>query len=395
MRPKLLFVVNEDAFFVSHRLEIGTAARDVGLDVVVAAGPGGARATLESHGLRTVELPFDRGGRSPTRDARTLARLADLYARERPTLVHHVTIKPVLYGSIAAKLTGVRAVVNAISGLGFVFLSQHLSARALRVGVEVAYRVALSGPRVRVVFQNADDEALFVSRGLVDATRAIRIPGSGVDLERFAERPPHRAEVPLVVLPARLLWDKGVGEFVDAARSLRARGVRARFALVGGGSTNPASVPPARVREWVDEGLIEAWGHRTDMPDVLAEASLVVLPSYREGFPLALAEACAVGRACVTTNVPGCRDVVDDACGWRVPVRDAPALADAISDALSDRARLEAMGRRAAQRARDRFGRGAIVASHLALYEELLGDAWPRATTMSPQERRAVGRVGE
>ncbi|UJR80406.1 glycosyltransferase family 4 protein [Sandaracinus amylolyticus] len=395
MRPKLLFVVNEDAFFVSHRLEIGTAARDAGFDVVVAAGPGGARSSIESHGLRTVELPFDRGGRSPTRDARTVARLVELYARERPTLVHHVTIKPVLYGSIAAKLTGVRAVVNAISGLGFVFLSKRLSARVLRGGVESAYRVALSGPRVRVVFQNADDEALFVSRGLVDADRVLRIPGSGVDLARFTERPPDRAETPVVLLPARLLWDKGVGEFVDAARSLRARGVRARFALVGGGSTNPASVPPARVRRWVDDGVIEAWGHRTDMPEVLAQASLVVLPSYREGFPLALAEACAVGRACVTTDVPGCRDVVDDACGWRVPARDASALADAIADALSDRTRLEEMGRRAAQRARERFGRGAIVASHLALYREMLGDAWPRVASVSPREHGVAGRVGE
>ena len=351
-RPRLVFLVNEDSFFVSHRLEIGVAAREAGFDVVVAGGAGGGRSAIERAGLRWAAIDFDRGGRSVARDGRTLASIVALYRRERPMLVHHVTIKPVLYGSLAARLTGVRAIVNAISGLGFVFLSDGLSGRALRAGVESAYRVALTGPRVRVVFQNPDDERLFVTRGLVSAERTVRFPGSGVNLDRFSEQAPSDADPPIVLLPARLLWDKGVGEFVDAARALRARGVRARFVLAGGGSTNPSSVPPARVRGWVEEGVVEAWGHRSDMPAVLAKASLVVLPSYREGFPLVLAEASAVGRACVTTDVPGCRDVIDRSHGWYVPARQPGLLADAIADALSDRARLDEMGRRAAARGR-------------------------------------------
>jgi glycosyltransferase involved in cell wall biosynthesis len=378
-RPRLLFLVNDDAFFASHRLEIGVAARRAGLDVMVAAGGGGgARAVIEGAGIELVAVDFDRGGRSAVRDAATLAAVARLYGRVRPTIVHHVTIKPVLYGSVVARTLGIPVVVNAVSGLGFAFLDRSRRGRVLRAAIETAYRAALDHPRSTTIFQNEDDRGHFVARRLVRPERATLVRGSGVDVDLFAEEP-LRASDPLVVLPARLLWDKGVGEFVEAARLLRARRTRARFALVGAaGGTNPASVPRALVDRWVNEGVVEWWGHRADMPQVLAEAHFVVLPSYREGLPLALLEAASVGRACVTTDAPGCRDAVEDGVtGWVVPARDARALADAIDSAVRDRDELARRGAAAAARARRAFDRRSVVRAHLDIYRELLGAEWP------------------
>ena len=371
---RLMFVVNDDSFFVSHRLELGLAARDAGLEVTVAAAENGGRAAIERAGLRFVPLSFDRGGKSVGRDARTLATIASLYARIRPRIVHHVTIKPVLYGSIAARLTGVPAVVNAVSGLGYAFLDRSARGRLLRAAVVRAYRLALAHPRCLTVFQNDDDRAYFVEHKMLreEQTRVVR--GSGVDPVRFPQRALPDG-IPVVVMPARLRWGKGVGEFVSAARELRCRGVVARFVLVGpADGTNPARVPRDQVERWVDEQVVEWWGYRSDMPEVLARAHLVVLPSYREGLPLALLEAAASGRACVTTDVPGCRDAIDPGTtGWLVPVRDSHALAQVIEAALADPGELAGRGAAGAARARREFTRGSVADAHLAMYRELLG----------------------
>ncbi len=381
-RPKALFVVNSDWFFVSHRLALGRALRDAGFEVVVAAGPTGDGPAIEAEGLRFVPLPFDRGGRSAANDARTLARLCALYRREAPDLAHHVTIKPVLYGSLAARLARTPAVVNAISGLGFVFIERAAPSprdALLRGGVLGAYRLALDAPRARAVFQNEDDRAFFVRRRLVHPARAALVRGSGVDTARFKLEPLPDGGEPLVVLPARLLWDKGVGEFVAAARALKAAGVRARFALVGAPDAgNPASVSEAQLAAWRDEGAVEWWGHRRDMPAVYASAHVVALPSYREGLPLALVEASASGRACVTTDVPGCRDVVRGGeTGWVVPARDAGALARALAEALGDRAELARRGDAARRHVERDFSLEAVVTAHLQIYRDLLGPRWP------------------
>ncbi|MCU0681669.1 MAG: glycosyltransferase family 4 protein [Polyangiaceae bacterium] len=380
-RPKALFVVNSDWFFVSHRLALGRALRDAGFEVVVAAGPTGDGPAIEAEGLRFEPLPFDRGGRSPRNDARTLARLLALYRREAPDLVHHVTIKPVLYGSLAARLARVPAVVNAISGLGFVFIERATPSprdALLRTGVIAAYRLALDTPRARAVFQNEDDRDFFVQNGLVARERTRVVRGSGVDTARFRPSPLPDGD-PLVVLPARLLWDKGVGEFVEAARRLKAGGLKARFALVGAPDAgNPASVSEAQLEAWRSEGAVEWWGHRRDMPAVYASAHVVALPSYREGLPLALAEAAASGRACVTTDVPGCRDVVRGGeTGWLVPARDPAALTRALAEALGAPHELARRGEAALRHIEAGFSLHAVVAAHLELYRELLGPRWP------------------
>ena len=381
-RPKLLFLVNEDAFFVSHRFELGLAARAAGFDVVVAAGDTGASREIVRAGLRFVPVVFDRGGRSLRRDGETLARIVRLYADERPDVVHHVTIKPVLYGSLAARMLRIPALINAISGLGYVFLDPSFRGRALRRAVEETYRVALAHPNGATIFQNRSDLDLFLERGLVSARRVRLIPGSGVDSARFQAHP-LPSGVPLVVLPARMLRDKGIGEFVQAARALRRRGVHARFVLVGAaGGSNPTSISESEIDAWVQEGSVEWWGHRRDMPEVFAAAHLVVLPSYREGFPLAIVEAQSVGRACITTDVPGCRDAIEkDQTGWLVPVRDAAALASAMETAIADRAELVRRGMLAAARVRRFFERRRIAEMHLEIYEKMIGG---RARDLSP-----------
>jgi glycosyltransferase involved in cell wall biosynthesis len=381
-QPRALFLVNYDWFFVSHRLALGEALRDAGFDVGVAALRTGAHEVIEGAGLRFHPLPFEPGGRDPLREARTLAAITDLYRRERPSLVHQVTIKPVLYGSLVARALRIPAVVNAVSGLGYMFIERagdSASLRALRSAVKLTYRAALAYPRARTIFQNPDDLATFEQAGMIRRSQARLIRGSGVDTARFPATP-LPAGPPLVVLPARMLWDKGIQEFVDAARLVRQRIPEARFALVGGVDTqNPAGIPEATLAGWNARGEVAWWGHRTDMPTVLAQAHLVVLPSYREGLPLALAEAASCGRACVATDVPGCREVVrHGVTGWLVRPRDAVSLADTLVQALSSPEELERRGQAGRKMAEEELSKAAVVQQTLALYRELLGERWPR-----------------
>jgi glycosyltransferase involved in cell wall biosynthesis len=377
--PKAILVVNADWFFLSHRLPIALALRNAGWEVLVAAGDTGERGTIERHGLRFAPLPIKRGGRNPIEEAVTVGALLRLYTTERPDVVHHVTVKPVLYGTFAARITRVPCVLNAISGLGFVFIEREQPSvrdHTVRSLIRAAYRGLLHDPRIRVIFQNPTDREMFLRERFVNEDQAVLIRGSGVDLDVFHPSPLPEG-IPVVLLPARLLWDKGVGEFVEAARELRRDGIRARFALVGRiDQENPAGIDAGQIDAWVRDGIVEWWGARPreQMPETYAAASLVVLPSYREGLPLSLVEAAACGRAAATTDVPGCRDVVREGeNGWLVPVRNAGALARAIRDALSARDELVCRGERARARAEREFSIDAIVQQTLALYPKMRG----------------------
>ncbi|MBX3196823.1 MAG: glycosyltransferase family 4 protein [Labilithrix sp.] len=368
--PRLVLVVNDAAFFLSHRLPIALGARDAGFDVHVATPQDDAAARIEALGLPFHAIPLSRRGTSPADELRTIRALIALYRELTPDIVHHVTAKPILYGGIAARIARVPAVVHAVSGLGHVFISEHPRARLIRQAIRATYRVVTSHPNCAVIFQNDDDRRTFGRA--IRTSRIVMIRGSGVDLGQF-RRTPLPDGPPLVVLPSRMLWDKGVGEFVEAARILKRQGVGARFALVGGiDPGNPAAVPAKRIDRWVAEGAVEWWGLRDDMPAVLARASLVCLPSYREGMPKVLLEACAAGRPIVTTDVPGCRDVVAGGDhGVLVPARDAAALARAIGNLVDDRAALERMATAAAEAARA-FAIDEVLAQTLALYRLLM-----------------------
>lgn len=374
-RPKLIYLVSEDWYFVSHRLGLALAAQAAGFDVSVAARVGKDAGTIRDAGLRLLPITFERSGLGPAAELQTLSRLIALYRRERPDIVHHVAVKPVIYGSIAARAAGVRGVVNALMGLGFVFTSDSAKARALRPAVRMALKGALSRPNTRVIVQNKDDERLIAEQSLARPGDIRLIRGSGVEPNAFPVAP-SPSGTPLVVLPARLLNDKGVVEFVRAAQILQSQGVKARFALVGDPDPiNPASISNATVADWVKAGDVEHWGWRpqASMADVLAASRVVCLPSYREGLPKALLEAAACGRAIVATDVAGCREIVRHGVnGWLVPPRDAEALAAALREAIANPERCAQYGLAGRHMVEQEFSMRHVIDQTLAVYREFM-----------------------
>ncbi len=370
--PRLLFFITNPAFLVSHRLPVALAARDAGYEVHVASMGGPAVAQLEALGLTHHVLPLSRTSMRPWTEARSLWAIWRLFRRLRPGLVHAVTLKSVLYGGIAARLAGVPAYVAAISGLGYVFIQGSGVRGVLKRLALVLYRLALGHPNSRVIFQNAADRDVLERAGAVRPGQAVLLRGSGVDLDRFAPAPWPEGPV-TVAMASRLLHDKGVREFVEAARLSAARGEALRWRLAGSlDPENPASVTAGELEAWRAEGAIEYVGECADVAGFYAQAHIVTLPSYREGLPKSLIEAAACGRPVVTTDVPGCRDAIEPGIsGVLVPSRDARALADAVSALAGDedlRARMGAAGRALAERD---FGLDRIVRAHLDVYRDL------------------------
>lgn len=372
---KIVLFANTDWYLYNFRRSLALALRDAGHDVLLLSPPGEYGAKLQALGLRWQPAPMDRRSLNPLGELKLLLWLVRRFKRERPALVHGFTIKCAVYGSLAARAAGVPARVNAVAGMGYVFTSGDLKARLLRTPVRLLLRLALGGPGARLILQNPDDVALFAKARLVDPAQVRLIAGSGVDCARFSARlpPPDPDGRFRVLLAARLLWDKGLAEFVAAARGLRAQGRGIRFLLAGTPDPgNPATVPEAQVRAWVDEGLVEWLGHVDDMPALLAAVDVVVLPSYREGLPKTLIEAAACGRALVTTDVPGCREVVTDGVdGLLVPVRDAAALAAAIARLQDDPALALRLGARAREKALAEFDDRSVIARTQAVYAEV------------------------
>ena len=369
--PRLLFLMNEALFFTTRRLPVALAAQQAGYEVHVAAPfEEGPVAVIRDCGFQYHDLPLKRGGRSLLGEARLLARCFQLIRRIKPDLVHHVAMKPVIFGGLASRLLGVPGVVHAITGLGFLFIRDDWPVRLIRALIMPLYRFALGHPNARVIFQNPDDLKLFLSHRLVREEATLMIKGCGVDMATFSPRGAQDGSI-VVMFPARILGDKGVHEFVHAARTLKAAGATARFVLVGRRDpANPTDVAEATIRAWEAEGLVEWWGFRTDMPTVLGQADIICMPSYREGLPRGLIEAAACGLPIVTADVPGCREVVHHGeSGFLVPVRDGPATAQAIGKLLDDPDLRTAMGQAARQLALAEYTVEAFVADTLAAYD--------------------------
>lgn len=368
-RRTLLLFITEDWYVASHRLPLIRAARGAGWRVVVATRVGEHAAVLQAAGAEVVPLRLTRASRHPWRELVAVAEFARVVGRERPAALHTVGLKPILYGAVVAAWYRVPVVVHAFAGMGHLFTGP-AEPGPLRRLVEVALRALLRRPGTVVLVQNGADAALLADHGLAPRERIRLVPGAGVDLQRFGVTPEPEGVPPLVVVPARLLRDKGIAEFVTAAGLLRRDGVTARFALVGDTDpANPGSLADATLETWRRDGVVECWGPRRDMPAVLAQAALVVLPSWREGMPKALLEAAACGRAIVTTDVPGCRDVVQHEWnGLLVPVGDAVALAAAIRRLLEEPATRARFGRRGRERAERDFGDVALAERVVALY---------------------------
>ena len=378
---KIILFANTEWYLFNFRLSLAKALQAQGHEVLLISPPGEYGVRLQALGFRWEALPMNRKSLNPLQELRLLAYLFQLYRREQPALAHHFTIKCVVYGSIAALLARVPARVNAVAGMGYVFTNEALKARLLRPVVRGLMRRVLNGGGARLILQNNDDMAAFAKAGLARPELTRLVMGSGVDLARFTPRSAsvqtgQNAQPTRVVLAARLLWDKGIAEYVEAARQLKAKGLPVRFLLAGAPDPgNPAAIPQATLDGWQAEGLIELLGQVGDMAALFATVDIAVLPSYREGLPKSLIEAAACALPLVTTDAPGCREVVThEVDGLLVPVKDAVALAKAIERLHLNPAWAHQLGLAARARALREFDEKIVIRKTLAVYEELLSE---------------------
>jgi glycosyltransferase involved in cell wall biosynthesis len=378
MNKKIVYIINHAAFFVSHRLVLALKAMDEGWDVHLIIGQAGsemmekdAEVILSQVGIPFTRVAFRAAGVNPFVEFVGFAALIWHVRKLRPMIVHVASPKAVLYGSLVARILRVKSLVVAISGMGFLFTGQPVGLkRFLSCGYKAALRWAFQRQNLSVIVQNKDDKAA-ITDGFVKSgsCNIALIPGSGVALEQYDGHMTSKAQN-IVILPARMLRDKGVVEFVEAARVIRQSGSCWRFVLVGAADyQSPAAIPRHQIDSWVKSGVVEWWGHRTDMPNVFAQADIVCLPSYREGMPKCLLEAAAAGCPVVTTDVPGCREaLIEGETGELVPARDIPALVNVLKKMISDPERRVAYGKAGREMAINRFGIDAVVQQTMDIY---------------------------
>lgn len=388
---KVILFANTDWYLYNFRLSLARRLRDLGHEVVLLSPPGEYGPKLQELGFRWHAVPMIRRSLNPLRELTLVLWLARFFREEQPDLVHGFTIKSAVYGSLGARLAGVPTRVNAVAGMGYVFSSRDLKARVLRPVVRQVMRMALNGEGCALILQNPDDLAVFKAARIVDEKVIRLIKGSGVNFTRFTARPdsPDGPREPLrVLLAARLLWDKGIAEYIEAARILKKEQRSIRFIIAGTPDAgNPAAVNQSLVEGWVAEGLIEWLGHVSDMPQLLAQTDVMVLPSYREGLPKSLIEAAACALPLITTDAPGCREVVscNGEDGLVVPVRDSATLADAIRLLDDDRALGRKLGLAAREKALREFDENIVIDKTLAVYQELaVARTAPAATSGIP-----------
>ena len=369
---KICLVANTDWYLYNFRLSLAKALRNQGWEVILISPPGLYVKKLGVEGFRWVEWKVDRRGVNPWRELMAFIRLNRIYRRENPQLIHHFTIKPVLYGTLASRTLNKPAIVNSITGLGYIFLTSGVRGKILRALVIPLYKLALKTSNIHVIFENRDDQQTFVNRRLLKESQATVIEGTGVDINRFIPYPEETGRLS-VVMPGRLLWDKGVGTFVDAAKILQ-KDNDLRIAVVGRPDPgNPANIDDSQLRLWAEEGLIELWGFREDMEEVYRQAHIICLPSMGEGLPTVLIEAAASGRPIVATDVPGCREVVEHGVnGFLVAPNDPIALAEAIAMLANDPGLRKKMGEAGRQKALTDFAVDKIIEQTIAVYSCLL-----------------------
>ena len=376
---KVLIVEGHPKYFVSHRLPWARAASEAGYEVHVTALKSGDGDLVRNEGFPYHHIAERDRGRNPISELGFLLKLYRLLRALEPSLVHFITLRSVLYGILPARFAGERPVLNSITGLGFLFTDDAWSVRLLRQGVLGILSYALGRPNQLATFQNPDDAGVFISQGVVAEERVTVTPGSGVDPERFPyaeETSGDSGQDQIVMLPTRLLWEKGVEEFVGAAQRLCDCAVDAQFVIVGETDPeNPGAVPRAQLEAWNRNGPIEWWGCQDadEMPHVLRKASIVCLPSYREGVPKVLIEAASCGRPIVTTDVPGCREIVNhEDTGFLVPPEDAGELARRIRQLLDDPDLRREMGRNGRARVEENFTAQQVAETIVEAYDRLL-----------------------
>jgi glycosyltransferase involved in cell wall biosynthesis len=371
---KLVFLINDLNFFCTHRLPIAEAAINKSFDIVIGYGElGGADPQLlEQKGLKISFVPMKRGSINVLKDLQSLFYIWRFFKKEKPDIVHLITIKPYLYGGFIARLTGVPAIVSAVSGLTHFIYQKDLKSRILKFLFYHLHRFAFNHSNQIVIVQNQEDVKLLEGWGVLNLHKVQLIKGSGIQLEEFINLE-DAPGIPVVCFASRLLLDKGVFDFVSAARLLKKRKIQARFFLAGDLDTqNPKGISVDDLKEIREEGCVEILGYQKDIPSLYSRSHIICLPSYREGLPKALMEAAAASRAVVTTDVPGCRDaIIPNITGLLVPARDSEALANAIQDLIKNPEKRKSMGKAGREFAKKEFVIENIVDAHLKIYKDL------------------------
>ena len=370
---KLLFVVNVDWFFLSHRLPIALAAKEAGFDVTVMTANTGDSEKITEKGLGFINLPTLEKKQSIISELLMVRKLKKLYQEIQPDIIHQVTIRPVLYGSIAARLAGVPAVVNALSGLGHIYTSNTIAYKGIRFFLDGILRTGLKHPNSRLILQNHDDIELFKKRKILDPKKIVLIRGSGVDINIFKPSASDHSKVKIALI-GRMLRDKGIIEYIEAAKLLIRNGTEAEFHLYGAPyAGNPTSIPEEEMIELTHFDGIYYHGAKANIAEELKNIDIVCLPSYREGLPKALLEAASSGKPIVTTDVPGCREVVEDGInGFLVPPQNIKMLAEKLQTLIADPELRINFGKAGRKKVIHNFADEMILRQTLDLYEELL-----------------------
>ncbi|MFY7697264.1 MAG: glycosyltransferase family 4 protein [Legionella sp.] len=372
MNKRLLLVVNTVTFFISHRLEIAKAAQKNGYEIHIAAPRCPKVQFLYDQGFIYHELSLSRSGKNIFAECKVLFVLYRLFKQLSPLLVHLITIKPAIYGGIAARLARVGGVVIAVSGLGFIYITDDLKAKLLRSILTRLYRFIFAKKNLRILFQNPADRDILIPPTSFARKKVVMVRGSGVNLNTYTYHP-EPTGLPRVILAARLLKDKGIQEFIAAATLLKVRGIKARFCIVGERDPgNPNSITAEELTQWDSQSVVEFLGFQDDIASIFKNANIVVLPSYREGLPKVLQEAAACGRAVITTDVPGCRDAIEpNVTGLLVPVKNKEYLADAMERLIVDKSLRVKLGLAGLDLANREFSVDKIIQTHLSVYAQL------------------------
>ena len=371
---KLAILINDLSFFCSHRLPIAEAAKNKEFQIVIGYGElGGVDPMfLIQKGINVSFVPMKRGDINIFNNLKTFFHICRFFKKEKPDIAHLVTIKPYLFGGLIARLVGIPSIVSAVSGLGTLFVHRDLKSRFLRFLIYPIYWLSFNHLNQIIIFQNKEDAKVLIRWGVLNSNKVRFLTGSGVQLEKFVNLE-ENSGVPVVCFAARLLVDKGVYDFISAAKLLKKRGVKARFLLAGDlDIQNPTGLEIDNLNKIKDEGFVEILGFQKDIPSLYASAHIICLPSYREGLPKSLMEAAAASRAVVTTDVPGCRDaIIPNKTGLLVPVRNSEALANAIQDLIENSKKRKTMARAGRKLAEKDFAIEKIVDAHLKIYEDL------------------------
>ena len=370
---KILYIVNEPWFFLSHRLPIAIAAQKQGYTIHVATRFGETVKDITDIGFIHHEISLSRNGSSVLSEMLSLLGICKLLQEVKPDILHLVTIKPVLYGGIASRFVPVDRVIAAVSGLGTLFLAEGIKAEMKRKVGTWLYRLALNSKRTKVIFQNPDDKQLLVNLKAVKPEQTMLIRGSGINIAEFSFFPENLVSKPVVTFAARLLFDKGLAEYIEAIKILNKKGLEASYQIVG--DLDPGNLTSAKqkdIEQWQSIPNLTVVGYQKNMATVFKHSNIVVLPSYREGLPKVLIEAAACGRAVITTDVPGCRDAIEaNKTGLLVAAKSSTELACSIERLIIDadlRVKMGAAGRQLAEKV---FSIEQVVDKHLSIYQQI------------------------